>query len=173
MMRTTIALAALAALTASPVAAQTVAQADVMNRDGERIGDVTVQEAVAGGVLVRVDIESLPPGTHAFHIHATGACAPPDFTSAGGHLAGDMRHGFMVEGGPHPGDFPNVRVGADGSLRQTFYNTRLDVGGGEQPILDADGSAVVIHRGPDDYRSQPAGDAGERIACGVLEAQPM
>ena len=172
-MRTTTVLGALAVLTASPAAGQTVAQADMMNPDGEMIGDVTVQEATAGGVLVRADIENLPPGAHAFHIHETGECEPPDFTSAGGHLAGDMEHGFMNEGGPHPGDFPNVRIGEDGSLRQTFYNTRLSVSGGDNPILDDDGSAVVIHIAPDDYVTEPAGDADRRIACGVLRAQPM
>jgi Cu-Zn family superoxide dismutase len=79
----------------------------------------------------------------------------------------------MNEGGPHPGDFPNVRIGEDGSLRQTFYNTRLSVSGGDNPILDDDGSAVVIHIAPDDYVTEPAGDADRRIACGVLRAQPM
>jgi Cu-Zn family superoxide dismutase len=172
-MRTTIVLGALTVLAMSPAAAQTVARADMTNRDGETIGEVTVEAATAGGVLVRADIANLPPGTHAFHIHETGACEPPDFTSAGGHLAGDKVHGFMSEGGPHPGDFPNVRVGDDGSLQQTFYNARLSVDAGDNPILDEDGSAVVIHIDPDDYRTEPAGDAGQRIACGVLEAQPM
>ena len=161
------------ALAAAPAAAQTVAVADMLNSAGEMIGDVTLQETASGGVLVRVDIESLPPGSHAFHIHETGRCVAPDFTSAGGHYAGDKAHGFMHEDGPHPGDFPNVEVGDDGSLRLTFYNDRIGVSDGENPVLDSDGSAVVIHAGPDDYRSQPAGAAGPRIACGVIEAQPM
>ncbi|MFP4125105.1 MAG: superoxide dismutase family protein [Alphaproteobacteria bacterium] len=165
-------LGAAVALASAPALAQTVAVADMENSAGEMIGDVTLQETPAGGVLVRVDIENLPPGSLAFHIHETGRCVAPEFTSAGGHYAGDKAHGFMDPDGPHPGDFPNVRVGDDGSLRQTFYNDRIGVSDGQHPVLDEDGSAVVIHAGPDDYRSQPAGDAGTRIACGVIEAPP-
>jgi Cu-Zn family superoxide dismutase len=172
-LRTLFPIAACALLTSLPAVAQTVATAEMRDREGHALGHVTVQEAVAGGVLVRVDLERLPAGAHAFHIHAVGACEPPDFTSAGGHLAGDEMHGFMREEGPHPGDFPNIRPSADGSVRQVFYNTRLDVSGDTKPVLDADGSAVVIHAAADDHRSQPAGNAGPRIACGILEPVDM
>ena len=91
------------------------------------------------------------------------------FKSAGGHYAGGMKHGFLVEGGPHPGDMPNVTVGSDGVLKVSVLNTMVSVKGGENPLLDDDGSALMIHSGADDYESQPAGDAGNRIACAVIE----
>lgn len=152
---------------AAPALAQE-AGGTVISADGDEIGTVTLTQTPQG-VLVKADIEGLPQGLHGFHIHETGACDAADgFKSAGGHYAAGKSHGFLVEGGPHPGDMPNVAVGADGHLQVEVYNTRISIDG-ETPILDEDGSALMIHSGPDDYSSQPSGDAGSRIACAVLE----
>ena len=129
-------------------------------------GTVTLMTTASGTVHAVIDVTGVPEGVHGIHLHETGDCSAADFTSAGGHIAGDRQHG-LVEGGPHPGDMPNATVGADGALKVEAFLPHLD---GETMILDADGAAFIIHEGADDYASQPAGDAGSRIACGVFEA---
>ena len=108
------------------------------------------------------------PGVHAFHIHAVGKCEPPDFKSAGPHFNPDQtRHGIMSPEGPHAGDLPNIHVPADGKLEVEFLNPVVTLSQ-ESALLDEDGSAIVIHAGADDYKTDPAGNAGDRIACGVI-----
>ena len=165
--RTLLATAALLA-TFAPSAA-VAASATFVDRDGEPIGTAELTQ-LPSGVLVEVDVRGLPAGEHAFHLHATGTCTPPDFESAGGHYADGKAHGFAHADGPHPGDFPNQFVGADGRLRAHLFNARLTLDGDRAPVFDADGSAFVIHAGADDYVSQPAGAAGPRIACAVVDA---
>lgn len=168
-MKTLTIAAALLCATALPTAAQDMMTAEVINTEGEAIGTVTFEQTPSGFVLVVADLTGIPPGAHGFHVHETGVCNTEDgFDSAGGHYAGDKRHGF-VEGGPHPGDFPNAHVQDDGVLMVEYANDRLSLRDGPNSLADADGSAVIIHSGPDDYESQPAGDAGSRIACGVIE----
>jgi Cu-Zn family superoxide dismutase len=123
------------------------------------------------GVLIDADLSSLPPGEHAFHIHQTGRCDAADgFKSAGSHYSPSKReHGFKVEGGPHAGDMPNQFVGADGNLRIHVFNSAVSLTQGEGSLVDGGGTALVVHAKADDYRSQPAGDAGDRIACAVIE----
>jgi len=159
----------LAAFAAS-AAAQT-AGGQFVNRDGREIGSVTIETTSSGMLLAKAQATGIPAGSHGFHIHETGACDPSTgFESAGGHLAGERQHGVMHEGGPHPGDFPNVHTGEDGILRVEFFTDRLALMG-EGSILEGDGAAVVVHASPDDYSSQPSGKAGDRIACAVLSAQ--
>ena len=166
MFRPLLATATAAALLAAlPANAQDMASADVSNRDGTSLGTVTLSNEASGVVLVTLDLSDVPEGTHAVHLHETGDCSADDFTSAGGHIAGDMQHGIAVDGGPHPGDLPNVTVGADGSLQAEFFNTHLNIA---DMIFDDDGAAFIMHAGEDDYSSQPAGDAGDRIACGTF-----
>jgi Cu-Zn family superoxide dismutase len=148
--------------------AQEQATASFIDEAGKTIGEATVI-GTPNGVLVDIEVEGLPAGEHAFHIHETGTCTPPDFTSAGGHYAEGRKHGFLVEGGPHPGDFPNQFVGENGRLRAHLFDTGLTIAGEEAPLLDDDGSAFIIHAGADDYERQPSGAAGARIACGVIE----
>lgn len=138
--------------------------ATLRNAEGAAVGEATLRET-PNGVLVRVSLRNLPPGEHAFHVHETGRCEPP-FESAGAHLAGagDF-HGFAVTGGPHAGDLPNLMVPSDGRLEAEAFAPKLTFA----QIEDADGAAVVVHARPDDHRSQPSGDAGDRIACGVIE----
>lgn len=164
--------AALATAMALPAFAQAdlevYAAADVTGADNEITGSVTLNDTASGMTLVRLNLTGVPEGTHAIHLHETGDCSADDFSSAGGHIAGDKDHGVMSANGPHPGDMPNVIVGADGMLKAEVFLAELDL---EGMIDDADGAAFIMHSGPDDYTSQPAGDAGSRIACGVFEVK--
>lgn len=146
-------------------------KADVIGLDGKRLGTVIVQQTPAG-VLVTTDLKGIPAGEHGFHFHEKGLCDPATkFVSAGGHFtAGDPVHGLMSMGGPHGGDMPNQHVGPDGVLKTQVLNTGVTITPGAKSIVDADGTALVIHADPDDYTSQPAGNAGGRIACAVLSA---
>ena len=150
------------------VAADAVAQ--MKNADGESIGTVEFTATPSGALHVVWQLEGIPEGVHGVHVHETGDCSAPDFMSTGGHLAGSASHGVLAEGGPHPGDFPNAHVGADGVLAVEYFNDLLSLeGDGDGVMLDADGAGVIVHSGPDDYASQPSGEAGSRIACGVVE----
>ena len=142
---------------------------ELKDQDDQVLGQVEVTE-IESGVLIKAMIENLPPGTHAFHIHETGECDPAtEFKSAGGHLNNGSEHGFMNEGGPHPGDMPNIHVPESGRLVIEIVNERVQIESGDLTALqDEDGAAMVVHNGADDYVSEPAGDAGDRIACAVL-----
>ncbi|WP_420393685.1 superoxide dismutase family protein [Acuticoccus sp.] len=165
----TLALALVAGLAASAAHAQgTTATASFIDADGETIGTATLTET-PNGVLIEVDVEGIEAGEHGFHVHETGECDPATgFDSAGGHYAAGMEHGFLVEGGPHPGDMANVFVGEDGTLRHEVVNDRVSIEGGDNPLMDDDGSALMIHSGADDYTTQPDGAAGGRVACAVI-----
>lgn len=145
--------------------------ADVIGLDGKPLGMVMLQDTPTG-VLVTTDLKGLPGGEHGFHFHEKGLCEPSGkFASAGGHFAAGLaKHGLMVEGGPHGGDMPNQRVGADGMLKSQVFNTGVRLGAGPRSLNDVDGSALVIHAAADDYKSQPSGAAGDRIACAVISA---
>lgn len=174
-MKTAIAMTAAALALGGSLAAagaqETGTSATMLDAEGAEVGTVTVDSMSSGFLHVTVEMVDLPPGAHGFHIHETGECdAEGGFESAGGHYAGDSDHGIAAENGPHPGDFPNVHVGEDGVLTVEFFTDRLSLDeGGDNPLMDEDGSAVMVHSGADDYESQPSGDAGERIACGVIE----
>ncbi len=161
-MRTLWSFAIGLALTAG-VAAQMGAKADIKNAQGQSIGSATLTET-PHGVLLSVNLTSAPAGPHAFHIHGVGKCEAP-FTSAGPHLnPAGKKHGLKSAEGAHAGDLPNITVPASGAL--TF--DVLAPGVTMASVLDADGAAVVLHAGVDDYATDPAGAAGDRVACGVL-----
>lgn len=144
-------------------------KAEVTLRDlqGEKVGEAKLIQAPSG-VLIRVELDGVPEGTHAFHVHETGVCEPP-FKSAGGHLAtAGQAHGLLDADTPHVGDLPNIHVPDDGELRFSAFLNGASLSGPGVVLLDDDGSAIVIHTGPDDYLTDPAGDAGERIACGPI-----
>ncbi len=145
--------------------------AEVMSVDGEMIGTVTFTATPSGMTHIVAQLENVPEGEHGFHIHETGACDAADgFESAGGHYTGGMEHGVLVAGGPHAGDLPNLHVGNSGMVEIELFTAAVSTtDDGSNPLADADGSAIMIHSGPDDYESQPSGDAGDRIACGVIE----
>ena len=160
--------ACLVGLPASAQSPQT-ASAAFVNRDGREIGQADLTQT-PNGVLMRLGLTQLPTGPRAVHIHETGACDPgTGFESAGGHFApGGKEHGFLAEGGYHAGDLPMQWASEEGLLRADIFTEQVTLGDGDRSLFDDDGSALVIHSGPDDYRSQPAGDAGDRIACGVI-----
>ena len=162
--------AALLALAAIPVAAQS-AKATLKNADGKEVGSAALTPTPAG-VLIKLSVKGLPPGEHAFHVHETGKCDAPSFESAGAHYAPMKRqHGFLANGGPHAGDMTNVQiVGSTVSVQE--FNPFVSLTGGEAPLLDQDGSALILHAKADDYSTQPSGDAGDRIACAIVQRAP-
>lgn len=168
-------VAIIAALPMTPAHAQdattVTATARMMDKDGKEVGTVTFKETPSGKIWGLAEITGVPAGPHGLHIHETGKCDGADgFKSAGGHYTGEMKHGVMAEGGPHAGDLPNVHAAAEGVVKAEFFTDGFTLGeGGKNPLKDADGSAVVLHAQPDDYTTQPTGDAGDRLACGVVE----
>jgi len=144
------------------------AKATLKDAQGKTLGEATLRESPAG-VLVKLDLQGVPPGTHAFHIHTVGKCDAPDFMTAGGHFnPTTMKHGLMATGGPHAGDMPNLFVPADGKLSVEVLDANVTLSAGPRSVFDTDGSALMLHATADDYASDPAGNAGARIACGVI-----
>jgi Cu-Zn family superoxide dismutase len=168
----TTALSLLALIAASPALAQTTAAAAMKTSDGKDAGMVTVTEA-PHGVLLKLELKGLTPGWHAVHFHEKGDCAGPDFKSAGGHVhtAATTVHGLLNPDANDSGDLPNVFAGADGAATAEAFSTLVSLkgAGGRPALLDADGSAIVVHANADDYKTQPIGGAGARAACGVLK----
>ena len=140
------------------------AQAQMTNASGEAVGTVVLHKTPQG-TLLHATLHDLPAGAHAFHVHAIGKCEAP-FKSAGGHFnPGGKKHGIRNPEGMHAGDMPNIHVPASGSLEIEILNALLMM---DASLFDEDGAAIVIHEGPDDYVTDPAGAAGPRIACGVI-----
>lgn len=137
------------------------------NGEGADVGSVLITETASGVMHFVLDISegALPAAQQGLHIHETGLCEGPTFESAGGHMAGDREHGVHSANGPHPGDLPNITMGSAGALHVEYFLPGVLM----DQILDEDGSAVMIHADVDDYASQPAGNAGDRIACAVVE----
>ena len=124
--------------------------------------------SLGGEVTLNASFSGLTPGSHAVHLHTTGQCTAPDFTSAGGHLnPAGHEHGTQNPRGAHLGDLPNVTIGADGTGTMSAV-VRGTLAGVADDIFDADGTAIVVHAGADDYRTDPTGNAGGRVACGVV-----
>lgn len=164
---TMLILTSVAAFLAAP-AASMAASATLKSPEGKDVGTVDLTET-PNGVLLRVELSGIAAGAHGFHVHEFGRCAP-DFGAAGGHFMGNaMHHGYMADGGPHAGDMPNLEVPASGELTIEVFNPNISLHDGHGALFDDDGSAIVVHAGPDDYTSQPSGNSGDRIACGVIE----
>lgn len=169
-MKTTVCTVLAATLVAGTTFAQEAdsRRASFVDEHGAANGTATLTP-VTGGVLIELDVTGLPAGQWvAFHVHETGSCEHGgDFQSAGGHFnPGSKEHGYLSDAGPHAGDMPNQYAGADGTLRAQVFNGAVTLDEGETGIV---GRALMIHAKPDDYRSQPAGDAGARLACAVIE----
>ncbi len=151
----------------APVPADLRARAEMRDAQGRALGVMTLTQT-PHGVLISGDLNGLPSGVHAMHLHDVGRCDPP-FTSAGGHFNPTQRvHGIRVAAGYHAGDLPNFTAPSSGSVRVDVFTDRVTVGTGPTSLIDPDGSSIVIHASPDDYASDPAGNAGDRIACGVI-----
>jgi Cu-Zn family superoxide dismutase len=138
--------------------------------DGKPVGTVDFA-ALGHGVLVTFDLHDLPPGPHGIHLHTSANCdTRSGFTAAGPilSLAPGKKHGFLAEGGPEAGDLPNQFAGADGHLHASVVSTSFSLGNGKRSIFDRDGVSVIVDSRGDDYRTQPLGNAGNRIACGVV-----
>jgi Cu-Zn family superoxide dismutase len=146
------------------------ATASFINAQGAKIGTAVLTDDPAG-VRIALDLSKLPPGPHGFHIHAVGKCTPPEFTSAGGHFNPlHRKHGTKNPEGPHAGDLPNVVVGSDGTLKTSVLAREVSLGASTSALslFPPSGTALVIHASPDDEKTDPAGNAGARIACGVI-----
>jgi superoxide dismutase, Cu-Zn family len=142
--------------------------ADIKSRDGRDLGKLKIVETSAG-LLIRLRLKGVPPGAHGVHIHEFGKCEG-DFESAGGIINPlGNKHGFLTEEGPMAGDLPNIHVPANGEVDVEFHAPFLtQAKDSEDTLLDADGAALVIKERADDYLTDPAGNSGARIACGVI-----
>lgn len=168
----TIALSEVRSAIAQPTAQ---AAAVLRDRQGNVVGDALLSET-PDGVRIQVDIDNFEsavtgsePSQHGFHIHEIGACEPPDFQSAGGHFnPTGVGHGLLDTDGPHAGDLPNLSLDPTGNADYEVTTKLITLSPGERSIFDQDGSAFVLHQQPDDYITDPAGDSGDRIACGVI-----
>ena len=153
----------------TPSVTDAPATAELKNGAGQTLGTATLTP-VHGGVRILMETRGLPPGAKGVHIHEVGKCEGPQFTSAGGHFNPDKKeHGTMNARGPHAGDLPNITIGPDGNGRLETTTDRVTLGTGPTSVFDADGSALVIHAGPDDFMTDPTGNSGGRSACGVIQ----
>jgi Cu-Zn family superoxide dismutase len=175
MLHRSLAIAFCFVLWAGLAAAQAAPEArtsSLKGANGQVIGQVTLT-AAPNGVILRIQAKGLAPGWHGMHLHEKGDCSAPAFKGAGGHIHAKtpVVHGILNADFNDAGDLPNLYVNADGSATVELYSTLVTLNGsGARPaLLDADGSALIIHANPDDYKSQPIGGAGERVACALIQ----
>jgi superoxide dismutase, Cu-Zn family len=135
---------------------------------GKNVGTATLQQSAAG-VAIKLNLHGLPPGDHGIHVHQTAKCDGPDFKSAGGHFNPDgKKHGLDNPEGPHAGDIPNFIVDANGKSKATVAAKGVSLGDDAHSVFSGGGTALVIHAKADDGKTDPSGNSGDRIACGVI-----
>jgi superoxide dismutase, Cu-Zn family len=157
----------------APVPTPPAATASLLDAQGAVAGSAAFSSNADGSVTVVLTAAGVPAGPHGIHIHAVGICEAPGFTTAGGHFnPAASQHGMENPAGPHGGDLPNLTADAAGRVSYRATTTRVTIGAGATGLFDADGSALVIHAGPDDNRTDPSGNSGARILCGVIRPAP-
>lgn len=159
---------ALGAMSTAVGAQAPSATAQLQDAKGQIVGQAQLSQ-VPSGLMIRLTLTKAPAGVRAFHIHAIGKCDAPSFESAGGHFnPASVKHGLAEAAGAHAGDLPNLHVPASGQLETEILVKEVSLSGGRINVLDADGAALVLHASADDYKTDPAGNAGDRVACGVI-----
>ncbi len=145
-----------------------MAAATLADSHGRAVGQASLRQA-PHGVILKLELKNATPGIHGLHMHDVGRCDPPTFESAGGHFNPSRKaHGFLSQRGQHAGDLPNISVPASTEQTLEYFVTGVTIDPGPTSLLDGNGTALVIHAGQDDYTSDPAGESGDRLACGAI-----